>query len=262
MKNDANKYVFLLLALCGRVVCATPVPVPVVPHTNQLPSDPNAYGQCTNAVEPALRTSSNWCRFGKMGSWPGFPNRAATQAFKFGRQTMYHGPILSQRLACNVSGVGSNTHATVAVSTKYLKTYQGGWATQRGACGKCMCISVFGADDLYNKGLVKTLVMQYKGLSFMGRVRDRGSELSDDSIDILQDRPYSYAPTVADNPNARAVNRLAGPRGFQGPRSPEIVGVWTALWQFVPCEWTHQTCAAFVASYGYKTFVPKESPGI
>jgi hypothetical protein len=244
-------------------IAAAPMPVPLVPHTNQAPSDPSAYGVCTTAVEPALRNTSHWCRFGKLGSWPEYPNAAARGALKFGRQTMYRGPILKQKLACNASGIGSSTHATVAVSTKYLKTYQGGWATQRGACNKCVCVSVFGADNAYNKGLkgVNSLVAKYKGLSFMGRVRDRGSEMPDDCLDILQDRPYSYAPVGPDNPNAGVVNRVPGPRGFQHS-SPEIVGVWTALWQFVPCTWTHRNCADFVASYGYKTFVPADSPGI
>jgi hypothetical protein len=41
----------------------------------------------------------------------------------------------------------------VAVSTKYLKTAQGGWVADKGACGACMCIHLHGADNEYNTGV-------------------------------------------------------------------------------------------------------------
>jgi hypothetical protein len=59
----------------------------------------------------------------------------------------------------------------VAVSTKYLKTYQGGWAGDKGACGKCMCIRLHGGDDKFNAGLQKESVKRHLGLTFMGKVR-------------------------------------------------------------------------------------------
>ena len=40
--------------------------------------------------------------------------------------------------ACGVELVGNDTHAMVAVSTKYLSTNQGFWQPTMGACGKCM----------------------------------------------------------------------------------------------------------------------------
>jgi hypothetical protein len=199
-----------------------------------------------------------------LGSYPEFPNEAATRALKFGRQTAYRGPIYGStpdhKGACNAVLVGSNTHAGVAVSTKYLKTEQHGWVEDKGSCGKCMCVSIFGGDDKYNAGLKLSTVHKVKGMSFMARVIDRCGECADDSIDLLQDRPYAWAPYVPnDNPSAKKVNTITGYRIFNGTRgvvTPEAVGTWTALWQWVPCKWSHAKCASFIASYGYKTRVP------
>ena len=222
------------------------------------------FGKCTSAIEENIIHTSHWCKFGKMGSFPEFPSPSSLKYLKFGRQTVYRGPILKQRFACNTPGIGSSRYATVALSTKYLKTYEGGWAGKgkTGACGKCVCISIFGADDMYNKGLHKWVVLKYKGMSFMGKVQDRFGEGPDDAIDILQDRPYSFAPIYPnpnDNPNAPIVNNMQSPRIFnstQGPESPESVGTWTALWQFVPCKWTHKDCAKYIQTFGYKTRSP------
>lgn len=243
-KNNMHKSIFLLFWLS----CATSQPS-------------KNYGRCTSAIESNLKQTSHWCRFDDMGSFPEFPTTKALKNLQFGRQTVYRGPILKQRFACNVPGIGSERYATVALSTKYLKTYEGGWNKGRpGACGKCVCISIFGADDKYNKGLHKWVVLKYKGMSFMGKVGDRFAEGPDDAIDILQDRPYSFAPTYpSDNPNAEIVNNMKGPRVFQstqGPESPESVGTWTSLWKFVPCNWTHSTCAEYIATFGYKTRFP------
>ncbi|KAF6252721.1 hypothetical protein COO60DRAFT_1463572 [Scenedesmus sp. NREL 46B-D3] len=239
--------------------CAMPWQVPRVEGADSSASDPASYGRCTASMEPQLQASSHWCKFGRMGSWPEWPNAAASSALKFSRATCYRGPINGSSpahlAACKEQLVGSPTHASVAVSTKYLKTTDGGWARSKGSCGLCMCISIMGADDEYNKGVHRWVVQKYKGMSFMGRVIDRCGECPPDSIDILLDRPFSYAPTwpEGDNPNAGAVNRLPSPRVFgqtTGPETAESVGTWTALWQFVPCEWSHAKCAAFVASYG------------
>lgn len=241
---------------------AGPVAVPPrVSGVDQSPSNPSEYGKCTPSVERNAIATSHWCKFGKLGSYPEFPNEPAKKAFKFGRSTSYVGSIYAQKFACNVDGVGSNTHAAVAVSSKYLKSYQGGWTADKGACGKCMCISIFGGDDKYNKGLQKWIVDKYKGLSFMGKVSDRCYECTPDSIDILLDRPYSFAHVEPNNPNAWKVNRLDGYRGF---KTAEVfnVGTWTSLWQFVPCDWDHKKCASFVASYGYKTRTPSWTKGV
>lgn len=69
---------------------------------------------------------------------------------------------------------GSDEKALVAVSTKYLKTYQGGWnPSSPGACGKCMCIRLHGADEGYNPGVQKDAAKRALGLTFMGQVGDR-----------------------------------------------------------------------------------------
>lgn len=264
----------LLTAATALVVLAralaAPWAVPGVPGVDSSASDPASYGSCTRAVEPQIRHRSHWCIFNRMGSYPEFPNDATRGSLKFGRMTSYRGPINGsspQHLAaCKTQLLGSRTHASVAVSTKYLKTYQGGWASNTGACGKCMCISILGADDAYNTGLQRWAVARRKGSSFMGRVIDRCGECPDDAIDILQDMPYSYAPTwPPDNPGACTANALPGPRVFEvtsGATSAEAVGTWTALWQFVPCEWTHSKCASFVASFGYSTRPPPSTPAL
>lgn len=241
--------------------------VPYVPGVDQSPTKPADYGKCTEKIDISQRTGptqSHWCKFGTLGSFPDLPNAKAQQGLKFGRQTCYRGPIFGStpdhRGACNSVLVGSNTHASVAVSTKYLNFQQGGWDTDKGACGKCMCISIFGGDSKYNIGLRESVVHSVKGVSFLGRVIDRCGECADDSIDLLQDRPYAWAPYVPnDNPSAKKVNTITGYRIFNGTRgvvTPEAVGTWTALWQWVPCKWSHAKCASFIASYGYKTRVP------
>jgi hypothetical protein len=55
--------------------------------------------------------------------------------------------------ACAVDLAGSNETALVAVSTKYLKTAQHGWAEDKGVCGRCMCVHVRGVDNRYNPGV-------------------------------------------------------------------------------------------------------------
>lgn len=107
------------------------------------------------------------------------------------------------------------------------------------------------------------------------QVGDRCSECPDDSIDILMDRPFSYAPfnprRKADNTYAPYVNGKDGLRGFSDPNwirdnqfSPESVGTWTADWQFVPCDgWSHEKCAGLMRDMGYtQVFTPKQTPGV
>jgi hypothetical protein len=257
-------FVFLMTMMAGTVVPQS-LP-PRVSGMDQSPTNVSNYGKCTIAVEKFARDTSHWCKFNRLGSWPSFPNVQASRAFKFGRLTIYNGPIRKQKFACNVDGIGSDRYATVALSTKYLKTWEGGWnATGPGACGRCVCVSLFGGDDLYNRGLQKWVVTKYRGFSFMGRVGDRMGEGSDESIDILLDRPFSYAYVGPENPNAGTVNRLTGLRGFtqlSGPEMPVTVGTWTALWNFVPCDWTHDICSNWVKSFNYTTWTPRVTPGI
>lgn len=265
------KALAIALALLGGsgASLAAPIPVPRVSGVDQSPTLPANWGRCTTAVEASARQTSQWCKFDRLRAWPSGPSPAAIQALKFGRHTIYRGPVWaasmkypSQKSACNTNLAGSDGHANVAVSTKYLKTYDGGWAPEKGACGKCVCIRVHGGDIGYNVGLQTPSVSPHIGLSFMGRVADRCGECPDDSLDILQDRPYSYAPDNGDNRNAAEVNKIPGPRGFTKPGAPESVGTWVADWQFVPCTWTHSQCAKFMASYGYKTFTPNMTTGI
>lgn len=106
------------------------------------------------------------------------------------------------------------------------------------------------------------------------QVGDRCAECEDDHIDLLQDRPLSFAPfnPAADNDNANApyVNAKDGLRGLSDPAlmrgsqfSLENAGAWTADWQFVPCSYTHETCANLMRSMGYaKVWTPKMTPGV
>jgi hypothetical protein len=94
---------------------------------------------------------------------------------KFGRASIYRGPVYGSspqhKAACDKVLRGDNDHAMVAVSTKYLKTYQGGWAGDKGACDRCMCVRIHGGDDEYNKGIQKENARKHLGLTFLAKVR-------------------------------------------------------------------------------------------
>jgi hypothetical protein len=159
--------------------------VPFVAGVDQSPSDPGAYGKCTGALEGQVNPStSHWCKFGDLGMWPDGPNDKAKQCLKFGRMTIYRGPIYGsspQHLgACKKWLHGDDRHALVAVSTKYLKFYQGGWSGDKGACDMCMCVMVHGADNKYNTGLQTEGVKKAMGLTFLAKVGDRCGECEDD----------------------------------------------------------------------------------
>lgn len=236
---------------------------------DQSPTDPGMYGKCSSAIESFLRPHSHWCKFNDMGLWPeGGPTSRAKQCMKFGRATIYRGPVYGSspqhKAACNRVLRGDDDAAMVAVSTKYLKTYQGGWASDTGACWKCMCVRLHGGDNKFNSGLQKDVAKERLGLTFLAKVGDRCSECPDDQIDILQDRPFSWAPfdpnSKGNNPYAPYVNAKDGLRGFRDPdsmrpvaKSPENVGAWTADWQWVPCEsFNHNKCANLMRQMGYK----------
>ncbi|GBF96386.1 hypothetical protein Rsub_09185 [Raphidocelis subcapitata] len=251
--------------------------VPNVPGVDQSPSDPNAYGKCTSAVEGQIWGYSHWCKYGGMGMWPGGPSDKAKQCMKFGRATIYRGPIWGSspqhKAACKKELHGEDHAALVAVSTKYLKTYQGGWATDKGACDKCMCVRMHGGDNKYNPGLQTEPMQKHMGLTFLAKVGDRCGECEDDHIDLLQDRPLTFAPFKpdgGDNYHAPYANAQDGLRGFSDPNwmrgsqySLENVGVWTADWQWVPCEWSHEKCGTLMKGMGYQNvFTPKWTEGV
>ncbi|KAI8462327.1 MAG: hypothetical protein J3K34DRAFT_194117 [Monoraphidium minutum] len=253
--------------------------LPFVSGVDQSPSDPNNYGKCTGALEKHIDNNfSHWCRFGQLGMWPDGPSAPAKKCLKFGRTTIYRGPIYGSssqhKAACNKWLAGDDHAALVAVSTKYLKTYQGGWAADKGACDKCMCVRLHGGDDKFNGGLQKETLSKHIGLTFLAKVGDRCAECEDDHIDLLQDRPLTFAPfnpaREADNYNAPYANAKSGLRGFADPQymrgsqySLENAGAWTADWQFVPCGWSHSQCANLMKGMGYKdVWTPKMTEGV
>eukprot|EP00878_Enallax_costatus_P034058 GHUV01037667.1.p1 GENE.GHUV01037667.1~~GHUV01037667.1.p1 ORF type:complete len:197 (-),score=33.99 GHUV01037667.1:117-707(-) len=148
--------------------------VPTVSDVDQSPTDPKMYGKCSSALEQFLVPSSHWCKFGDMGLWPNGPSNRAKQCMKFGRATNYRGPIYGSspqhKAACNRVLRGDDNAAMVAVSTKYLKTYQGGWASDTGACWKCMCVRLHGADNKFNSGLQTDHAQKQLGLTFLAKV--------------------------------------------------------------------------------------------
>lgn len=251
--------------------------VPYVKGMDQSPSYANQWGLCTGAVEN-IHGWSHWCKAGQMGMWPAPPTAQAQKCLKYGRTTIYRGPIYGSsyghKAACNLRLKGNDRAAMVAVSTKYLKTYQGGWAGDKGACGQCMCVRLHGGDDKFNTGLQKDAASKHIGLTFLAQVGDRCGECEDDHIDLLQDRPLTFAPfnpaVQNDNYNAPYVNAKDGLRGFSDPSymrgsqfSLENVGAWTSDWQWVPCSYTHDQCANLMRGMGYGTvFTPKWTEGV
>ena len=161
-----------LVAIAAAGTCH--VNIPKVPGIDQSPTNPSDWGKCTN-LEGSFGKYSHWCKFGKLGSYPTPPTQKAQECLKFGRASIYRGPIYGSSAghlgACNRILRGNDKFAMVAVSTKYLKTYQGGWTSNRGACHQCMCIRLQGGDDAYNKGLQKDSVDAHRGLTFLGKVR-------------------------------------------------------------------------------------------
>lgn len=106
------------------------------------------------------------------------------------------------------------------------------------------------------------------------QVGDRCSECEDDHIDVLQDRPFSFAPFDPKRKQdiwAPYVNAKDGLRGFRDPdslrgtaSSPENVGAWVADWQWVPCEsYSHEKCGALMKQMGYaNTWAPSFTEGL
>lgn len=169
--------VFCLLVLSAAASVSAGSPCKAIPSVkaDQSPTKPQEYGKCTNAMEKGYnKKESHWCRFNRLGPWPAAPPASAKKCLKFGRMTIYRGPIYgsspAQKGACNAMLHGGDA-AMVALSTKYLKTYQGGWTSDKGACGQCMCIRMAGGDVGYNPGLQKDKAQKHIGLTFLGKVR-------------------------------------------------------------------------------------------
>ncbi len=105
------------------------------------------------------------------------------------------------------------------------------------------------------------------------QVGDRCGECEDDHIDVLMDRPLSYAPWTPSKPkeneHAQHVNAIPGLRGFGdawamrgGDYSPETTGTWVSDWQWVPCDWDHAKCGALMKDMGYEqVFTPQATVG-
>lgn len=172
MANLAVLFSAVLLAFVAAAAAQSPCKeIPSV-GLDQSPSTPANGGQCSKIQKDFF--GSHWCKHGKVGSYPGPPPGKAQQCLKFGRASIYRGPIYgsssAHKAACNKVLMGDDKHAMVAVSTKYLKTYQGGWTSDTGACNKCMCVRMHGGDDSFNSGLQKEAVNKRVGLTFMAKV--------------------------------------------------------------------------------------------
>lgn len=85
--------------------------VPGVSGMDQSPTSPNNYGKCTSALEKGPWASkSHWCNSQKpFKAWPGPPSSEAQKCLKFGRTTIYRGPMYGSstehKAACNKVGV-------------------------------------------------------------------------------------------------------------------------------------------------------------
>lgn len=164
----------VLLALLAAAAAQSPCKeIPGVSGVDQSATSPADYGRCSQIQKDFF--GSHWCKFGKLGTWPAAPSGKAQQCLKFGRASIYRGPIYgsssAHKAACNKVLMGDDKHAMVAVSSKYLETYQGGWTSDQGACHKCMCVRMHGADNAFNTGVQKETASKRIGLTFLAKVR-------------------------------------------------------------------------------------------
>jgi hypothetical protein len=72
--------------------------VPVIPALDTTPTPPAEYGRCTPKIEPQFqntsKTPSNWCAAERFETWPPEgPAAEAAQCLKFGRLTVFSGPV-------------------------------------------------------------------------------------------------------------------------------------------------------------------------
>jgi hypothetical protein len=189
------------------------------------------YGLCKK-IAPEIIKKSNWCKKGRIYGAPRKPS------LKYGRQTVFSGPVGKNKGWCGKILEGSNDFAAVAISTKYMNLHGNSPYSQY--CGKCMCIRVVGHDETSNK-YPPAAAKKYHGTVIKGVVRDMCSECDDDHIDILADRPYTQAPIDKWNPLAKKYNAKPGIRKIPS-NIVYSVGVWKTEWNFVNCN---TNCATY-----------------
>lgn len=183
------------------------------------------YGVCQQ-VKPV---NPYWCNKGPLQSHP-----LLKPKMKYGRQTVFSGPLGIHKGWCGNYLQGSNSTGMIALSTKYLKENRSTY------CGKCVCIQILAVDETSNKYPPKD-ANKYFGKILKAKVYDQCPECEDDHIDILADRPYSYAPTSTDNPKSKYFNSLPGPR-IMSSSMAYGVGVWKVQWNFIDCA---KSCDVF-----------------
>ena len=184
------------------------------------------YGLCKQ-IDQQMMKESHWCRYGPINIRP------AHKDLKIGRQTVYSGPLFVHKGWCGKMLTGSNASAGVAISTKYIHRFKH-ISPNSQYCGQCMCIRVRAPDTTKNPYPPRD-GMKYINTIIKAQVQDQCPECEDDHIDILADRPYTFAPEDSNNPKARQANSHPGPRAI--PRGIVYgVGVWTSEWNFVDCK--------------------------
>lgn len=183
------------------------------------------YGQCL-AIAKSMAEQSSWC------DKPPLYGHPSKSTLKYGRQTVFSGPVGKQKGWCGKILRGSNTTAAVAISTKYLPLH--GISPQSHYCGQCMCIRIVGTDKTSN-AYPPSSARSYFGTIIKGQVADMCSECDDDHVDILADRPYTYAPVDKWNPLAAYYNKIRGARAMPTKMAYDV-GVWTVEWNFVSCS--------------------------
>ena len=151
---------------------------------------------------------------------------------KYGRQSLFSGPVGVNRGWCGKVLEGSHDFAGVALSTKYIPLHANSPNSQY--CGSCLCVQLLATDETTNK-YPPMAAKKYYGKIFKGRVVDACSECEDDHIDVLTDRPFSYAPVNKFNPKAKYYNSIPGPR-LVPVNLAYGVGVWKVQWNFVDCN--------------------------
>ena len=193
------------------------------------------YGLC-HKVDSYMVKHSSWCTKGKIEP----AHLQKPHSMKYGRQTIFPGPVGLQKGWCGSILQGSKEYVPIAISTKYIRVHD--VSPDSSYCGKYVCVQVLGTDETSNK-YPPSAAKKYYGKVFKGRIADMCSECDDDHIDVLADRPYTYAVINKSNPKASHYNSIQGPRLM--PTSVAYgVGVWKAQWNFVDAS---TDCTTFFA---------------
>lgn len=194
------------------------------------------YGTCAD-VDQHVKDMSHWCHKGAL------VGRPVDASKKYGRQTVFSGPVGMQKGWCGELLMGSPDWAAVAVSTKYIGLHTE--SPKSPSCGRCMCIRIAGVDETSNAHPPGESE-RFFGRTLKGRVVDRCAECEDDHIDILADMPYSTAVEDEWNPRGADANARAGPRVMTAAQA-YTAGVWKVEWDFAPCE---ADCSQFFGRSG------------